>query len=72
MGAPPISLIGDQLVAALAERAGGDGPGNDDGPGPDGYGPGDDGPNGSGGSSPEQARPYAPRHAAETTSEPIA
>jgi UDP-N-acetylmuramate--alanine ligase len=72
MGAPPISLMGDQLVSALAEQAGGNGPGDDDDRGPGGFGPGDDGPNGTGGSSGEPARPYAPRHAAETPSEPIA
>jgi UDP-N-acetylmuramate--alanine ligase len=55
MGAPPISLMGDQLVAALAEHAG----------------PGDDGGDGGANAALDEAsRPYAPRHAADV-GEPI-
>ncbi|HEU0240164.1 MAG TPA: UDP-N-acetylmuramate--L-alanine ligase [Micromonosporaceae bacterium] len=65
MGAPPISLMGDQLVAALAERSGepggGSGGGSLGGSGGGSLG----GSGGRDGVAEEPAAPYAPRHSAD-------
>jgi UDP-N-acetylmuramate--alanine ligase len=67
MGAPPISLMGDQLVDALAEQARRAGDGRD---GTD-EGPRSNGGSGAGASS-DADRGRAPRHAADNDAEPIA
>jgi UDP-N-acetylmuramate--alanine ligase len=68
MGAPPISLMGDQLVDALAEQARSAGDGRD---GPD-EGLRSNGGSATGGASSDPGRGRAPRHAADNDAEPIA